>query len=371
MTDVAWLARSRNRCVVTLTEMSARVPLLPCDVWERCGGCPQMPLTLAAQARLKSTRVSDALAAAGLSVKSTVWHGGPEFEYRNRLRVRIDEAGRVRFFNPDKALPCAVLEAGVQRCLERLQAVSVAGAPELTCFTHAEVRGADADGRSGVCLNAKSDATPDQVRTGIAWLGRELPPEVQLGLHAAPDCPLQRYESVGVDLHVALDAFLQVNHAVNRALVTRVLELATQFEASQFLDLHAGCGNFSLPLAALGLAGVAVEVDPSAVRSLGVARDCARLSQLTLLRGRVENVTSELGAADLVVADPPRAGLGSAAPSLAALCTRSLLLVSCNAQRLASDLTALSPDFELKSIELFDMFPHTHHVETLAVLERR
>jgi 23S rRNA (uracil1939-C5)-methyltransferase len=142
---------------------------------------------------------------------------------------------------------------------------------------------------------------------------------------------------------------------------------------ASFVDAYAGSGNFALPLLSRGLRGVAVESNASAVesaREAAVAQghdpaafvldDAAAYAERLARRG--ERV-------DLVLVDPPRAGLKSGLAALAGLAAGWLAMCSCNPVTLARDLRALQDlGFELESLQAFDMFPQTHHLETLAWL---
>jgi 23S rRNA (uracil1939-C5)-methyltransferase len=172
----------------------------------------------------------------------------------------------------------------------------------------------------------------------------------------------------GIDCRVSDRTFLQINPGVNAALVSAVVEWAELSGRERVVDLYAGFGNFSLPLARRARLVTAVESSPSAVAD---ARFNARASGvgLRVASSPVESWTPEAdeGAPDLVVVDPPRAGLTRAALDRAvALASPRILYVSCEPATLARDAGRLArAGYRLARIRAFDMFPHTAHVEML------
>lgn len=170
--------------------------------------------------------------------------------------------------------------------------------------------------------------------------------------------------------------FVQVNAAVNRLLVTRAADLLAPSTTSRVLDLFCGLGNFTLALARRAGDVQGLEGDAGLVAR---ARDNARLNGLEQVRFGVANLF-ELGAlgghlagVSHVLLDPPRAG---AEPVLAALgqsAVQRMVYVSCHPGTLARDLGILCHEhgFSLQAAGVIDMFAHTTHVESIAVLERR
>jgi 23S rRNA (uracil1939-C5)-methyltransferase len=144
----------------------------------------------------------------------------------------------------------------------------------------------------------------------------------------------------------------------------------------RFLELYAGIGFFTLPLARQGLRGVAIESDRSAFDDLRTNLDRAGLaSRVEIVRARVErrdDLAARCAAADVLVADPPRAGL---APVVREAIERSgparLVYVSCDPATLARDLAGLrAAGYRLSSVRAVDLFPQTPHVEVVAALAR-
>lgn len=333
-----------------------------------------MPLDASVQHSLKLERLSDALRAAG------VMHPAIELTscannlgYRDRLRSKITATGHIDFFNPHKVPSCSVLEPSLRRRLSSLRAIS-REEPELFApFSHLELRSEDAEGRPGLAL-AAARAEPALLHHALRRI-EERQPECLIGLRGDPEISCQRRHIAGrVWALVPLDAFWQINAGVNAALVTRLCRAAQDSGARTALDLYAGAGNFSLPLAASGLEVLAVELHAPASRALERAAGAQGLP-CAALAARAELACHELRRSerrfDLVIIDAPRAGLRAAAMSVAELRPRSIALVSCNPESLARDLSAFAAaGYFIQQLHAFDMFPHTHHLEVFAWLER-
>jgi 23S rRNA (uracil1939-C5)-methyltransferase len=136
-----------------------------------------------------------------------------------------------------------------------------------------------------------------------------------------------------------------------------------------------GAGNFSLPLLARGLTGTGVESHSGAVLAAGEAARSQGLGFEELLAedalAVARRFSSERRAFDAVIVDPPRAGLKTGAALYAALARHTLVACSCNPRSLARDVVEICRlGFDVQSVTLFDMFPHTDHIEAVVWLAR-
>jgi 23S rRNA (uracil1939-C5)-methyltransferase len=185
--------------------------------------------------------------------------------------------------------------------------------------------------------------------------------------------PARLRESIaGVTFLISPTAFFQTNIAAAEVLVRLVLE-AVPADA-RVLDLYAGAGLFALALASRGQTVVAVEANRAAVADGEVSRDFNGIpaGRCRFIAMSVERAPDRLRA-DAVVMDPPREGC--APRVLRRVCTelgpRLVAYVSCNPEALARDLRVMTQaGYRIDSIQPVDMFPHTAHIETLAVLAR-
>jgi 23S rRNA (uracil1939-C5)-methyltransferase len=181
------------------------------------------------------------------------------------------------------------------------------------------------------------------------------------------DASFLEYQAAGETFRVGHRSFFQVNRFLMDRLVDLALETA---EGDSALDLYAGVGLFSLPLARRFSRVAAVESGQGAVYDLKSNAERAGLT-IDAHAGQAERFLETITEApDFVLADPPRAGLGKAAvEQLTRLRPARLTLVSCDPSTLARDLGALlRAGYELEALTLIDLFPQTFHIETVARL---
>jgi 23S rRNA (uracil1939-C5)-methyltransferase len=175
----------------------------------------------------------------------------------------------------------------------------------------------------------------------------------------------------GVGVRVGARAFLQLNREVAELIYCRVAEAARERSAMpRVLDLYAGVGGIAFAVAALAEEVVAVEVNPEAAAAGSEAAQAAGLTRVRFVTGDAARGIGMTDAADLVVLNPPRAGIDErVAAGLARLRPRLCAYVSCNPDSLARDLHRLSTaGLAPVRITPFDMLPHTPHVEVLTLL---
>jgi 23S rRNA (uracil1939-C5)-methyltransferase len=166
--------------------------------------------------------------------------------------------------------------------------------------------------------------------------------------------------------HQAGASFAQVNAGVAARLREHLLDRVRSHDPAHVLDAYAGTGATAIPLASDGRRVTAIELDRAAVESLG-----ARLAPpSTVIGGRVEAHIDRALPADVVLLNPPRAGVAdrvSAALTAHRAAVRALFYVSCDPATLARDLARM-PGYRLVGVRGYDMFPQTAHVETLCEL---
>jgi 23S rRNA (uracil1939-C5)-methyltransferase len=173
--------------------------------------------------------------------------------------------------------------------------------------------------------------------------------------------------------------FVQVNAEVNRLLVAKVVDLLQLDAGSRVVDLYCGLGNFTLPLARRAAAVIGIEGDAGLV---ACASDNAAANGLANVKFAVANLAGATAAADCariaaavgdvshMLLDPPRTGARDVLAAVAQLAPRRVVYVSCHPGTLARDLGELVHDhgYTLAAAGIVDMFPHTNHVESVAVL---
>ena len=169
-------------------------------------------------------------------------------------------------------------------------------------------------------------------------------------------------------------SFFQTNTAGAELLYGRIGEEAPVTKASRVLGLYCGSGAIELSLAAA--AGRVTGIDSSAANIANAVENALvnRIDNVDFVPGTVEALLADPARepADLVIVDPPRVGLtGKALSRTIALGAPAVAYVSCNPRSLGRDLRGfLDADYKIASLSPFDFFPHTPHLETLAILEK-
>jgi 23S rRNA (uracil1939-C5)-methyltransferase len=317
-----------------------------CPVFGTCGGCDWQHLAYETQLEAKRTILRDAIERiARLPVPGRfAFRPSPApYGYRSRARVSA-ERGRVGFRRRRSHAVCAVSRCPVL--------VSDLDAPLAALAARPDRPSGEWELSAGGAGSVSVASLP--VRDSAAWV------EV--------DC-------LGERLRVSAGSFLQANAALREPLAAAVREAAGY--GALGLELFAGAGLFTLPLARRFERLVAVESHPGAVADLEENLAAAGLGEVEILAEPVE-VAFESGALaalrpDAVVLDPPRTGLDAPArEGLARLAARRVVYVSCDPATLARDAAVLADaGYALTALEGFDLFPQTAHVEAVALLERR
>jgi len=381
--DVDWTRKPARATVLRLIEASRLRAAPPCPVAERCGGCDLMHLTLEAQKEAHLGIVRAALShslgpSPRVELPPVTTHPAPrDAGYRTRARLAVAaERGRAtvgyREGSSHALLDverCWVLDPRLDRMWPDLREVfrGERGRGEVTVALGAgerpvlDVKWA---GELGGSFFAAVDA---KIHAG-AWAGAE----VWLEGARAP-ARLGEPEPVttgadGLPLVVPSGAFAQAHPAMNTKLGERLVARA-EIAGQTVLELFAGSGNFSVLLARHAASLATVESDPRAV-----ARSRANLASRGLSARLVEADADGFEvppAVRTVVLDPPRTGAAGAAARIARSKARRVVYISCDVATLARDVATLAAGgFHLAEVEMFEMFPHTSHVEVLAILER-
>jgi 23S rRNA (uracil1939-C5)-methyltransferase len=378
----------------------------PCPIQNECGGCPLMPVNETSQRSAKRQFVIDALRRIGrlpadLRVDEVV-PAPTALAYRNKIELSF---GRDRAAHPVLGYhragrsstlvdveDCAIADPRLRPLLaaarsffligsgssepaigdasqplrvvlrasgardERLVALLGAAGPFASAREFARVA-ADADpGLVGVVRlisagKRRGGATVETI-AGRPWIVDEL--------H-------------GISFRIPAGTFLQVHSAAAESLGTHVLDHAGS--PRRVLELYGGVGALSLALARRGARTWVVDADPAAIACGIEAAHAQGLTDATFERADVLAFLAARPrgeAPDLVIADPPRTGLGrGVAERMAALGAAAIAMVSCDPATLARDLAALvARDYEIERITPFDLFPQTAHVEAVAWLKR-
>lgn len=372
----------------------------PCVHWSDCGGCALQHVSSQAQLKAKKRIFLDALARIGridLGVPAQTV-ALPANEERYRMRARFQVRGSViGFFAPAagrliEVEDCLLVERPIAdamrriRCLlrsepkaKRVEAVEITSLEEEEAHVGLHLHVAGRRGRGNRKINRAAlgawEKFAGENRFLLSTAGRREPgepPPWRAQYRPDPEYP-------ELCLGVSPESFIQPNRALNRLLVKSVAEECGLNDEAVVLDLYCGAGNFSLPLALRAGRVLGVEENPYAVADALLNREENGVGNADFLVRSVKKLTGEeavskLGgrAPDVVVLDPPRKGALDAMPLIAGLAPERVVYVSCNPATLARDARELvSNGYRAKAAFVFDMFPHTAHLEILTSWTRK
>jgi 23S rRNA (uracil1939-C5)-methyltransferase len=274
---------------------------------------------------------------------------------------------------------CEVLVPGAGRLIPALREL-VSGMSIRDRVPQLEV--AAGDGRLALVLRHLAPLSTEDRRSLVDFARRE---EVELHLQPggldtvaplwpeAPEPLSYALAEFDVEIQFLPTDFVQVNGPVNEALVARVVELLALEGGESVLDLFCGVGNFTLPLARHAAEVAGVEGSAALVAR---ARENARRNGLARVDFETADLFDESAAArwwdrpwDRVLLDPPRAGASDLVKGMRAPHPRRLVYVSCQPATLARDAGVLVGEhgYRLAGAGIVDMFPHTNHIETVAL----
>ena len=381
-----------NLLEVTLAASTRQQPR--CPHFRKCGGCHYQHVSMEEQIHLKQAIFRETLARLG----GVRWdgpittHAAAPYGYRNRAQwgVREGKPRAIGYFLPESTvvLPideCAVLSPRLEQAFRQLQEMARSaqlpvGALEIEAFADS------ADEK--IALNIAFEKFP-KPPAELAKTFRAAMPNLESLLLldqktnkfdlTGPGYLFQ--EAGGFCYRVSHLSFFQVNRFLIEDLLKTVVGNG---KGAVALDLYAGVGFFTLPLAKAFERVIAVDANLAATRDLFANAERAGVTIQSFNEHTEVFLKKTDERPDFVVLDPPRAGLGAeAATKLAALGTPEIAYLSCDPSTLARDLAVLTgsarkttsseqvtPRYEIHEIHFFDLFPQTFHIETLVRLRK-
>ncbi|UCE32975.1 MAG: 23S rRNA (uracil(1939)-C(5))-methyltransferase RlmD [Burkholderiales bacterium] len=383
-----------------------------CPHFGVCGGCSMQHLDPRAQLAIKQRALEDTLWHLGRTRAERILRplAGPSWGYRHRARLSVRHVPKkggvlVGFHERGRSYvadmrECHVLPRQVSALLlplralvealsirERLPQIEVALGDDVLALVLRILEPLTPVDRERLLAFAAGHGIelwlqpggPETVRLFCTAQGLEVvPPGADDALPAASRLAY-RLDEFDVELPFRPTDFTQVNHAINAALVSRAVRLLEPKPSHRLVDFFCGLGNFTLPLARRADMVIGIEGSPALVRR---ARDNAARARLDQ-RTRFDTADlfefdaaawQRLGRVDRVLIDPPREGALAIAKALSdagAERPSRIVYVSCNPATLARDAAILvhQGGYALRAAGVVNMFPHTSHVESVAVFE--
>lgn len=376
-------------------EQAATARIAPqCPHFQVCGGCHYQHIDVAEQVRLKIEILRETLSRLGAIQWSgeIAAHTAQPYGYRNRAQWAYREAmpRALGYFQTESAriVPvdqCPVLSPTLHAAFEKLQEMARKNTLP-TALLEIEAFADSTDTK--IALNVAFERFVKPAKDLVADFRAALPNLESLLLL---DQSKNRFELSGPGFlqHQAGGFSYRVNHLsffqVNRFLIEELLQAVVGGKKGGFaLDLYAGVGFFTLPLAKAFSRVVSVDANLAATQDLRANVSDAGVEVVSENQHTEEFLKKFTERPDFVVLDPPRAGLGTeTAAQLANLGAEEIAYLSCDPSTLARDLAVLTGSerkpqtaiatehrYEISEVQLFDLFPQTYHIEALVRLRR-
>jgi 23S rRNA (uracil1939-C5)-methyltransferase len=371
--------------LVHLLEPSPLRQTPPCPYVEQCGGCPWQQVQYDTQLQAKHQSVADALRRIGkldgFELRPII-PSPREYHYRRRIRLQCEKGRKLGFFRPAshelvEIEACIIADEALNPIIESLRQW-IAGL--VSDIDYIEIVRGDEPDQIVVAGKCRQGFFPQDapacerlldpslgirglVLSGRGW--RRTWGKTTISIRAEDH----------VDLQVEADVFTQVNAGGNRRILGELLAAGEFANDQRVLELYAGAGNFTLSTARRVREVVAVEGHS---RSIASGKRSAQMNGIENIRwvrvpvpAAVERFAKRRESFSRIVLDPPRAGAKGIDGGLASLGAEKILYISCNPATLARDVAALARHgYKLAMVQPVDLFPHTFHVESLAVLIR-
>lgn len=366
-----------------------------CAHFLTCGGCSQQHISSAAQLAAKQQSVLEQLLHFGQTQPANVLPPltGPIWGYRNKARLGVRYV-----IKKDKVLvgfreknsnylaeiqQCEILHPRIGLLITPLQALirSLAAFQQI-----AQIEVAVGDEDMALIFRNMVELSSEDQQTLIAFAVQH-----QFDLYLQPGKPdsmyklwpqdnVQRlfYQLPDYKLNIAFHPldFTQINPALNRKMIKQAIDLLQLHGQDRVLDLFCGLGNFTLAMATIAASVTGVEGSAAMVER---GYENAALNAITNVNFYAADLTTDQQQAawaqenyTKVLLDPPRSGAAEILPLLARLGIDMILYVSCNPATLARDSGILTQQYgyKLEHVGIMDMFPHTLHVETMALFTK-
>ncbi len=349
----------------------------------KCGGCDWQHAKPGAQRRLKGEVVAEQLKRlAGLTPEEAGWDGtvmpaegdklpaGQVPQWRTRVQFAIDEDGNAglrkhRSHDIELIDHCMIAAPGVSELGVEKQDWPQMATVEAIAATGSQDRQVVLTPRPGGRLPLVELDKP------VSVLRVE---EKDGGVHRVHGRPFVRERADGRTYRVGMGGFWQVHPQAADTLIKAVMQGLMPRKGEMALDLYCGVGIFAGALAErLGETGAVLGIE-STKRAVEDARhNLADFPRVRIEQGKVEQILPKTGITecDLVVLDPPRAGAGKqTVRHITGLSARRIAYVACDPAALARDLGYFKENgYKVRTLRVFDLFPMTHHVECVAILE--
>lgn len=387
-----------------LEPSSHRIPP-PCPHYGACGGCNLQHCDYDRQLQLKKEIIGDLLRRSphnslhqAMTLLAEPLASPRIFSYRQRLRLQISDKGEPGFrrFHSHQCIPvtrCLLAGPELNAILRQLRALPPfhklltittelelllnPASSKVVCLFHLTRKPRPTDLKLADSLTAALPEIERMIFCGDTFqpVGASQKDETNRSFQLMLP-PFPGHTNQPIWLSWEATGFCQVNLTQNIRLIQTVLDFCQAGPDTTILDLFCGMGNFSIPLAMRAASLLGIEGQGAAIHRARKNSELASLANTRFEKSPIHDYCRQLAAGgqafDCVVIDPPRQGAPELAPLLATLTRKRLIYISCDPATLCRDLGELTQSgFIVRKLQPVDMFPQTHHIETVTLLEKR
>ena len=360
----------------------------PCVYSSQCGGCQWIDIKDSDQLKAKQSFIEESFSRIGslkekMSVQVTP--SPKSFQYRNRILLRgtlEKEKIGVGFFKYESheqihVAECKIAHPAHNKLIDFLSKRSLAETKKKKFRLEAQVLPASFEKKEPCLLITLFPGEKNQNLEKIFSLLEKFEDTayIKYSYEKTSSEPVLFETHDKTSYYTLPGIFQQVNTEANQKLRSRVKEIVQKIGAQSILDLYCGSGNLSLQLAHEERKILGIELSKESIRA---AKENVKKNELPNAHYRAENAPKFLKKLaerkerfDLIILDPPRKGAKEDIPSLLSLKPQYILYVSCDPTTAARDFKTLSSQYDLISLEGFDFFPQTYHIETVFLLKRK
>ncbi len=359
----------------------------PCPYFGRCGGCQWQHIDFSNQGELKKRILAGILKqiARQKEIPSISLVPSPD-PYDYRVRVQLKVKGEAMGYYQERSHKmveidhCSISHPLVNQIIRALREDSFA----LSRMEEIEINVSPGEGRGVLVLHPRSydqrieHFIMEFLQNQPILRGIAIAKKGGLNLLGDPTLNLrillnQAREKRNLTFRISSESFSQVNLEQNQNLIQTVLQFSEVNKEDRVLDLYAGAGNLTLPLAMGAMEVLGIEENKMAIEDARFNAERNGIKNCDFIHGRVEDIlmSSKRETPDLVVLDPPRTGCKTILDQVIRLKPKKIIYVSCEPTTFSRDLRLFSErGYALQRLGLIDMFPQTFHMEVIGLLQQ-
>ena len=345
---------------------SKRVDVL-CPYYDICGGCSISAYTYQDELEYKVNNVIDIFKRNEIDIKPNIIKSDNRYGYRNKITLQVSN-GIIGLYEEDSNTivdvdKCLLVSDKLNEIIDIIKKnINVNKCNKIV------IR----DTYYGIMIIFYGSVNNEEV---IKYLGKKV-----VSIYTYDNkykCIYGEkylYEMIGeYKYRISPDSFFQVNSRTVNKLYNKVVEYAIKNEKKDNLvDLYCGTGTIGIYLSKYFNNIIGIELNKQAVEDAKENAKINSVNNIEFYAGDVGKIINDQIKADVIVVDPPRSGLDKRTKDiLLKIKANKIVYVSCNPLTLARDIKELDNGYELREITLVDMFPNTHHVESVCVLNFR